>query len=129
MAPLDVSVLGIGFDILRLRAQLQQSTDFPKGRIQPYFTAGPVLSIVRLEDSVNLFPFGQKDTDTSVGVKVGTGIMYMLPENVGLFAEFRFTYASADVDFIDTIPPPTLETLENIDISTSHVIFGVSKVF
>src|SRR5207248_2389191 len=68
---INVSVLGLGFDVLRVRLPLLQSEDYPNGRLQPYLTAGPALFWTRAKDTTNLPPpANQSNTDMSVGVKV-----------------------------------------------------------
>ena len=129
LAPFDISVVGIGCDLLRFRLPLQKSTQFPNGRLQPYFSLGPTVAIVTLEDSINEFPPGQEDTDASVGVKLDLGVTFMLTKQVGLFGGYRCTHASAEVELVDLAPtPPDQDTFE-IDLNTHHLIFGATVAF
>jgi len=117
---IDVSVLGLGFDVLRLRLPLLQGEDYPQGRLQPYLTAGPALFWTRLKDTTNLPPpANQSDTDMSVGVKVGVGASYQLTHLIGLFGEYRFTHFQAQHDFAG--PVQLSETF-----NTHHLIAGLS---
>lgn len=78
---INISVLGVGFDVLRLRLPLLQGEDYPAGRLQPYLTAGPALFWTRAKDTTNLGPpAGQSNTDMSVGVKAGAGMSYQLTQ-------------------------------------------------
>lgn len=120
---INVSVLGLGFDVLRLRLPLLQGEDFPHGRLQPYLTAGPALFWTRAKDTTNLAPpANQSDTDMSVGVKVGAGTSYQLTPLIGLFGEYRFTRFEAQHDFAG--PVQLTETF-----NTHHLIGGLSFRF
>ena len=72
-ADLDLFVWTIGFDAM-LRYPLMKSADFPKGRLQPYFTVGPAIFVTHAEDTGNFVPSSQSDTDATVGVKLGVGV-------------------------------------------------------
>lgn len=119
----NISVLGVGFDVLRLRLPLLQGEDFPQGRLQPYLTAGPALFWTRAKDTTNLAPpANQSNTDMSVGVKVGAGTSYQLTPLIGLFGEYRFTHFEAQHEFAG--PVQLSETF-----NTHHVIGGLSFRF
>ena len=119
---INISVLGLGFDVLRLRLPLLQDEDFPHGRLQPYLTAGPALFWTRAKDTTNIAPANQSNTDMSVGVKVGTGMSYQLTPLIGLFGEYRFTHFEAQHDFAG--PIQLSETF-----NTHHLIGGLSFRF
>jgi opacity protein-like surface antigen len=120
---INVSVLGLGFDVLRLRLPLLQGEDFPHGRLQPYVTAGPALFWTRAEDTTNLAPpANQSNTDMSLGVKVGAGTSYQLTPLIGLFGEYRFTYFEAQHECAG--PVQLSETFK-----THHVIGWLSFRF
>ena len=87
IASADVNVYGISLDVL-FRLPLVKSQEHPQGRVQPYFAVGPVLFITDAEVDA----LGIEDTATSVGVKVAAGAAVMLTGNIGLFAEYRFSY-------------------------------------
>lgn len=100
------------------------STDFPKGRLQPYLTVGPSLL------------FTDTDPEVSLGVKVGTGLAWQLHRRLALFVEYRFTHFSPEVEtgsvtLIDQsgvrvkIRDPKIET----DLNTHYVIAGISFRF
>ena len=99
----SLGVLGIGFDVLRLRLPLLTSDEFPHGRVQPYVTAGPALFVTRTKDTDNFTPNNQRDTDTSLGVKAGAGISFQLTQLIALFGEYRFTHFRTHATFTD--PP------------------------
>ena len=120
---INVSVLGLGFDLLRLRLPLLQSDDYPTGRLQPYLTAGPALFWTRLKDTTNLGPpANQSNTDMSVGVNAGAGMSYQITQLIGLFGEYRFTHFEAQHEFVG--PAQLTETF-----NTHHVIGGLSFRF
>jgi opacity protein-like surface antigen len=120
---INVSVLGLGFDVLRLRLPLLQGEAFPHGRLQPYLTAGPALFWTRVKDTTNLGPpANQSNTDMSVGVKAGVGISYQVTQLIGLFGEYRFTHFEAQHEFAG--PVQLSETF-----NTHHLLGGVSLRF
>ena len=120
---IDVSVLGLGFDVLRLRLPLLQGEDFPQGRLQPYVTVGPALFWTRAKDTTNLPPpANQSHTNMSLGVKVGVGTSYQFTPLIGLFGEYRFTHFEAQHEFSG--PIQLSETF-----NTHHVIGGLSFRF
>jgi opacity protein-like surface antigen len=123
---IDIGVLGIGLDLVKFRLHLNKDDQFPNGRVQPYATLGPAIFRTSVKDSGNNFaPGGQKDTSTSLGVKLGLGLQYYLTKDVGLFGEYRFTHAGAEGSFVDTGVPGTLKT----DLNTHHLVFGGSFHF
>ena len=120
---INVSVLGLGFDVLRVRLPLLQDEEFPHGRLQPYLTAGPALFWTRARDTTNLPPpANQSDTDMSVGVKVGAGTSYQLTPLIGLFGEYRFTHFESQHNFAG--PIQLTETF-----NAHHAIGGLSFRF
>jgi opacity protein-like surface antigen len=121
-------VVGIGFDVLRLRLPLVKSDEFPHGQLQPYVSAGPALFITQLKGSDAFDPPGQRKTDTAVGVKVGAGMAFLLSRSVALFGEYRFTHFKAEHSFQDGTPPPSTETF-TATLNTHHVVGGISFRF
>lgn len=120
---INVSVVGLGFDVLRLRLPLLQGDDYPQGRLQPYGTAGPALFWTRIKDTTNLAPpADQSNTDMSVGLKVGAGLSYQVTPLLGLFGEYRFTHFQAQHEFAG--PVALRETF-----NTHHLIAGLSFRF
>ncbi len=82
------NITSIGFDVM-LRYPLLTSTQFTKGRVQPYLTVGPALFISTLKDTDNFIPPGQSSTYTSLGVKAGGGLILFLTQRIGAFVEYR----------------------------------------
>ncbi len=126
LASIDAQVTEISFDAM-LRYPLLPTKEIPNGQLQPYFTLGPGIFIARAKDSTNFAPPShQSKTDTSAGVKVGTGVAWLFQRNVGLFGEYRFTHFSPDFTFTTTgIGRTKVET----DVNTHRVIFGISYRF
>jgi opacity protein-like surface antigen len=121
----SIRVIGIGFDVLRLRLPLVTSEEYPHGRLQPYVTAGPAVFLTRIKDTDNFSPNNQSDTDTSLGVKAGAGVSFQLTQLIALFGEYRFTHFSAQANFTDTTPPPSQETLKTT-FDTHQLVAGIS---
>ena len=129
----SISVIAIGFDVLRLRLPLLKSLQYPHGQLQPYITAGPALFITRAEDSANVFsPSNQSKTDTSLGLKVGGGAAFHITRALALFGEYRFTHFKADATFrdqnLDENNPP-VDVTTQMKFDTHHVIAGLSFRF
>lgn len=124
----DVEVLGIGFDVLKLRLHLSKSEQYPQGQLQPYATAGPALFRAKFKDTNNVTPNNQSESDTALGVKVGLGLQYLVTSNIGLFGEYRFTHFTADASFQDTTAPASTETLSST-FNTHHLVGGLAFHF
>ena len=107
-ARLDITT--VGFDLMA-RLPLVKSTEFPQGRVQPYVTAGPAVFLSNFEGTSN----------TSLGLKVGTGVTWMLFRNFGVFAEYRFTHVHPEFEDSGV----KLKT----DLNTHHVLGGVTLRF
>ncbi len=122
---MNLAVTGISFDAL-LRWPLLITKELPKGRLQPYLTIGPTIFVAHIKDSSNLFPPNDSDTDTSVGVKAGTGVAWQFHRNVALFGEYRFTHFSPEFALRDAFLG---KSKTRTDIDTHGVVFGVSFRF
>ena len=125
----DLSVTDISFDLMLRWHGILASSQFPKGRLQPYITAGPAVFIATAKDSTNFGPpDNQSRTDTSVGAKVGVGTTWMITPNIGIFGEYRFTHFSPTFDFNTQIPGFSKTKVET-DVNTHHVLVGVTFRF
>lgn len=116
------TVVGVAPDVL-FRYPLLRDAQFPKGRLQPYFSVAPA------------FLFTDTDLDFELGVKVGTGLSWQFHKNVAVFTEYRFTHFSPEVErgsfrisqsgLSTRIRNPRIET----DINTHHILAGISFRF
>lgn len=120
----DLSVWVIGFDAL-LRAPLLKSATFPNGQLQPYLRVGPAIFVAHADDSFNFSPGNQTDSDTSVGVKLGTGVSWLFTRNIGVFGEYRYTHFSPEFTFKDNGTTANLST----SINTHSLLVGVTFRF
>lgn len=128
LANASIGVVGVSFDVLRLRLPLLTSEAYPQGQLQPYFTAGPALFRTHLKDSTNFSPpSNQSDTDVSVGVKVGTGLSFQVTRWLVVFGEYRYLHFSAQTGFQST--SPVSQATVSTDFNTHQVIGGVSFRF
>src|SRR6185295_7075801 len=128
LAPVDYSlpVMGIGFDVLRLRLPLLRSEEFTHGRLQPYLSVGPALFVTWAGTAKNVQPQNQHATDVNVGVKAEGGIAFMLTQTVGLFTEYRFTHFTSNLDYQDsTLGPATSKTTWD----SNQIIAGITFRF
>jgi opacity protein-like surface antigen len=121
----SLPVLGIGFDLVRLRAPIFRSEAFPHGRLQPYVAGGPALFITRASSPDGFQPPNQRKTDVALGYKAGGGMTYLFTKAIGGFVEYRFTHFTSEMSFQDTTPPASTETFKT-PLNTHHVIVGLS---
>jgi opacity protein-like surface antigen len=126
----DISTVGIGFDVLRYRLHLSKSEEFAKGRVQPYISAGPVLFISSVSNTTLTptfgTPTGESDTDLSVGAKVSGGVKYHLTSALSMFGEFRYTYFKTEGTFQQAAG---VEVSQSMYITSQHFVGGVALSF
>jgi opacity protein-like surface antigen len=128
IAPIDISTVGIGFDLLRFRLHLNKNDEFQNGRVQPYFSVGPAVFLTKISDTANATPANQSENDTTLGVKVGAGLNFHVTKALSLFGEYRFTHFNTEGTFQDTTPPPSQETVST-DVNTHHFVGGIAYHF
>jgi opacity protein-like surface antigen len=124
----DFSVTAIAADLLRLRYPMFTSPEFPHGRLQPYFAAGPALFIVTTTDRGHFVPVNQSDTETPLGAKVSAGLTWHITPLIGIFGEYRFTYFNVTPVFFST-PQGALAIPQTNTFYTHHLLAGVSLAF
>jgi opacity protein-like surface antigen len=124
IAKVELDVTVIGFDVL-LRYPLLKSPQFPRGRLQPYLTAGPAIFIAHGKDSTNFVPANQSDTEVEIGVKAGAGLAWQFHRHIAIFGEYRFTHFSPEFEIRNLGGRTTLKT----DLNTHNLIGGVSFRF
>jgi opacity protein-like surface antigen len=121
-------VVGVGFDVLRLRAPLLRSEDFPHGRLQPFLSAGPALFVTWAGENRNVQPQGQQGTDVALGAKAEAGVTFLLTKTVGLFTEYRFTHFTSELSYQNTTPSPATEIYQ-ATYDSHQIIGGISFRF
>ncbi|HEV8640159.1 MAG TPA: outer membrane beta-barrel protein [Methylomirabilota bacterium] len=84
----DINVTAFSVDLM-LRWPLLTSEKFPRGRLQPYLTAGPGLYLTDVQHF---------DLGASPGVKAGAGLTWLFTKDIGVFAEYRATYFEPEVE-------------------------------
>jgi opacity protein-like surface antigen len=124
---IDVANTVIAFDVLRLRYPLQVSAEYPKGRLQPYFNAGPALFKVHVTNRENTELSTRTATDSSVGYKIGGGLSWQLTSRASIFGEYRFTHVRSEAMLQGTITGAQVPM--KFDLDTHHVVAGVSFGF
>jgi hypothetical protein len=124
---IDYEVTALALDVIRLRLPLLESPEFPRGRLQPYLTAGPAFFFTRATNTLNGELDRKTATDTSLGVKVGTGASWQLSTRIALFGEYRFTHFRSEPVFNSTSSSLRVPFESNID--THHFLGGVSFRF
>ncbi|OLC14254.1 MAG: hypothetical protein AUH29_10535 [Candidatus Rokubacteria bacterium 13_1_40CM_69_27] len=83
-----INVTAISLDLM-LRWPLLTSEKFPRGRVQPYLTAGPGLYLTDVQHF---------DLGASGGVKAGAGLTWLFTKDIGVFAEYRATHFEPEVE-------------------------------
>jgi opacity protein-like surface antigen len=97
---------------IRLRWPLMVDNAFPKGRLQPYLSAGPAWA----------FSLDNEELTVELGGKVGVGLAFNLARWIALFGEYRYIFY------------PGMELTDRnltykADIKTHSVVLGVSLRF
>jgi len=86
-------------ELLMIRWGMRRSTDFPKGRLQPYVGIGPGIFVI---PNVEV-DFRPAVTDRvsgesiEVGLDARAGLAWQLHKRFAIFAEYRFTYVNIDL--------------------------------
>jgi len=127
VSPLTLETFGIGIDVFKLRLHLLEEKNFPMGRLQPQLSVGPSVFVVNVKDTTNFAPNNQQQHQTSVGIKAGAGVQFLITEYLGVFTEYRYTRYSMNVTFRtpDNVPSQNMRA----DISTHHLVAGLSLHF
>ena len=123
---IDFSILAIGLDA-RARMRLMSSFEYPRGRLQPYVTAGPALFRVKVTNRANSELTTEPATDTALGYKVGAGVSWQIGRNAAIFGEYRYTHFHAEPDLHGNITGARVPLL--FDLDTHHLVAGASFSF
>ena len=83
---------------------------------------GPAIFVAHAEDDHNFQPPRQSNNDTTLGVKVGAGVMWYFTPVVAMFGEYRWTHFHPDFTLAGVTDLTT-------DINTHYVLVGVSFHF
>jgi hypothetical protein len=124
---IGISVVAIAFDVVRLRYPLLVSSEYSKGRLQPYVTAGPALFRIKATNAGNGELTRHSDTDSSIGYKVGGGLSWQLTKEAAIFGEYRYTHVRAEPVFGSA--GSSLRVPLQFDLNTHHLVAGVSFSF
>jgi opacity protein-like surface antigen len=124
---IDFSVVSVGFDVLRLRYPLFASAQFPRGRLDPYLTAGPAIFRVTVTNKGNGELTTAPASDTVTGYKAAGGLSWGLTKDFGLFGELRYTHFHAEPKLQGTITGARVPT--RFDLDTWHLLVGGSFRF
>jgi opacity protein-like surface antigen len=128
LGAIDVSVTAISLDVLRLRYSFMRSDAYPKGRLQPYFTAGPAQFRTTATNKNNSELTKQSAaSDTTWGYKVGAGASWQIANAIGIFGELRYTHVHTEPVLQSAFSP--LRVPMTFDLNTRHLIAGVSLRF
>lgn len=80
--------------LLMLRAPLLPSDAVPRGQFQPYLNVGPGAFVSAIDSNHH----DDDETSVEVGVDVHAGATWMFTSRFGMFAEYRFTHFSPDIE-------------------------------
>src|SRR5215210_5430555 len=128
LADWSLPALGIGFDVLRVRAPLFRTEEFVHGRLQPFLSIGPALFVTWAGQNRNVQPSGQQGTDVALGFKADAGFTALLTQWIGLFAEYRFTHFTSNFDYQNNSPSPATETYK-ATYDSQQIIGGLTFRF
>ena len=120
---IEVQTSAVSVDLM-LRLPLFKSADAPQGLVQPYIAVGPPLFITTITPrNTRNFLNHDDDTDISFGYKLAGGVAVQVYKNLALFAEYRFTHVSPEVELRDAnLNRTTLRT----DLDTHSALLGIS---
>ena len=124
----DFSVIPISF-LLMARMPVMISSEFSKGRLQPYLAVGPSLMLYDFE--VDLTPAGGRKTDGGsggFGFDLRGGLLWQITDKVAVFTEYRYTHLKVDYNADDSfwsVPNPHESEVET-DLDTHHALVGMS---
>jgi opacity protein-like surface antigen len=124
---IDIAVTAVALDVVRLRHGFLANTEYPKGRLQPYITAGPALFRVQATNRQNGELTTRSASDTSIGYKVGAGLSWRLAKNSAIFGEYRYTHFRAEPVLQGAITGASVPM--RFDLNTHHFVAGVSFLF
>lgn len=113
------SNFGVGFDLMA-RLPLLKNGDMPNGQLQPYLAVGPAVFSSTLE-----LPGFTEARTSSLGVKMGGGLKFLVTKNIGLFGEYRFTYFEPSHDLEAGISRGEVTQ----KLNTHHLVGGVAFHF
>jgi opacity protein-like surface antigen len=113
VVPISVLVMG--------RLLLVKSPEFPKGRLQPYLGIGPGFFLTKFKLDTPMV----SDSSFDVGLDLRAGLNFMIIKNLGVFAEYRFTYVAPEFD----TPVAGVPVTTKIDLSTSQFMGGLTIRF
>jgi hypothetical protein len=102
--------------LVMFRLPLLGSTEFPKGRLQPYVGIGPGFFMTSVKVDVPGLGEESSDWQFEVGVDTRAGITFMITPGFGTFVEGRYTVFSANPGGRST----------EFDVETVHVAGGVT---
>lgn len=118
LGEIDVSVMSLGLDLVRLRY---------RGTLEPYFSAGPALFRVKATNRGNAELSTRSATDDAWGYKVGAGLAWHVRQSIAIFGEYRYTHVKAE-PVIDSGLSSSRIPLR-FDLNTHHLVAGVSFGF
>jgi len=84
-----------------VRLPLDQSEQFPKGRIQPYVAGGPTYFYTVLQEFAGQTvqsPAVLGDSSMTLGFDLRGGVTAFLTKNVGIFVEYRYLQVSPTLE-------------------------------
>ncbi len=118
LGAIDISVLMLGFDVVRLRYQ---------GTLTPYFSAGPALFRIKATNRGNGELTSKSGTDNAIGYKIGAGLSWTLRKDLALFGEFRYTHVKAEPVLEGALTGAGIPL--RFDLNTHHLVAGVTFGF
>lgn len=127
LGAIDIAVTVIALDLARLRYPMMVSSEYSKGRLQPYLTAGPALFRIKATNKGNGELTSQPGTDSAIGYKLGAGLSWQLTKVAALFGEYRYTHVRAEPVLDSSLS--SLRVPLQFDLNTHHLVAGASFSF
>ena len=118
LGTIDISVLMLSFDVVRLRY---------RSTLTPYFSAGPTLFRIKATNRGNGELTSKSATDNAIGYKIGAGLSWTLRKDLALFGEFRYTHVKAEPVLEGALTGAGIPL--RFDLNTHHLVAGVTFGF
>ncbi len=117
VAGIDQGSCNLDADLTLVNFSGSLLAQYPSGRLRPYAGVGFLVSYADV-GAINAGAFtGPGEDTTSPGILAQAGLEYRLSDLIGLFGEYRYTWANYNFDF------------EELDASTHNFLIGAAIHF
>src|SRR5258706_1273102 len=126
LCAIQVRLSAFSFD-LRLRYPMFVSSAFPRGRLQPFVSAGPTRFHIEVKNIENGEFTRRTASDNTWGYKVGGGLSWALTRQAAFFLEYRRTHVSTEPVLTGSGSGTSIPL--RFDLDTRHYVGGYALHF